>query len=73
MLHKKCGTRLKQQCICPKENEVVTRDVVADPAVSSIVAKYAAIAEARTVAAIVRQQRRPAVPHHQLNLVLRCE
>ena len=26
MLHKKCGTRLKQQYICPKENEVVTRD-----------------------------------------------
>jgi DNA end-binding protein Ku len=26
MLHKKCGTRLKQQYICPEENEVVTRD-----------------------------------------------
>jgi len=27
MLHKKCGTRLKQQYICPKDdNEVVTRD-----------------------------------------------
>src|SRR5207253_5234165 len=26
MLHKKCSTRLKQQYICPKENEVVTRD-----------------------------------------------
>ena len=27
MLHKKCGSRLKQQYICPKdENEVVTRD-----------------------------------------------
>ncbi len=26
MLHKKCGTRLKQQYICPKESEVVTRD-----------------------------------------------
>jgi DNA end-binding protein Ku len=26
MLHKKCGTRLKQQYICPKENEVVERD-----------------------------------------------
>ncbi len=26
MLHKKCGTRLKQQYICPKEGEVVTRD-----------------------------------------------
>ncbi len=26
MLHKKCGTRLKQQYICPKDNEIVTRD-----------------------------------------------
>jgi DNA end-binding protein Ku len=26
MLHKKCGTRLKQQYICPKEGGVVTRD-----------------------------------------------
>lgn len=26
MLHKKCGTRLKQQYICPKDNEVVARD-----------------------------------------------
>ena len=26
MLHKKCGTRLKQQYICPKDNEVVGRD-----------------------------------------------
>jgi DNA end-binding protein Ku len=26
MLHKKCGTRLKQQYICPKDSEVVTRD-----------------------------------------------
>src|ERR1700682_3379086 len=27
MLHKKCGTRLKQQYICPKDNnEVATRD-----------------------------------------------
>jgi DNA end-binding protein Ku len=26
MLHKKCGSRLKQQYICPKENEVVGRD-----------------------------------------------
>src|SRR5436309_7656034 len=26
MLHKKCGTRLKQQYICAKDNEVVTRD-----------------------------------------------
>jgi DNA end-binding protein Ku len=26
MLHKKCGTRLKQQYICPTENEVVERD-----------------------------------------------
>jgi DNA end-binding protein Ku len=26
MLHKKCGSRLKQQYICSKENEVVTRD-----------------------------------------------
>src|SRR5213596_2668252 len=26
MLHKKCGTRLKQQYICSKDNEVVTRD-----------------------------------------------
>src|SRR5262245_49159695 len=26
MLHQKCGTRLKQQYICPKENQVVERD-----------------------------------------------
>jgi DNA end-binding protein Ku len=26
MLHKKCGTRLKQQYICPKESEVVSRE-----------------------------------------------
>jgi DNA end-binding protein Ku len=26
MLHAKCGTRLKQQYICPKDNEIVTRD-----------------------------------------------
>src|SRR6476661_3671876 len=26
MLHKKCSSRLKQQYICPKDNEVVTRD-----------------------------------------------
>lgn len=26
MLHKKCGTRLKQQYICPRDNEVVARD-----------------------------------------------
>src|SRR6266487_3126572 len=26
MLHKKCGARLKQQYICAKDNEVVTRD-----------------------------------------------
>jgi DNA end-binding protein Ku len=26
MLHKKCGNRLKQQYICTKDNEVVTRD-----------------------------------------------
>jgi DNA end-binding protein Ku len=26
MLHKKCGTRLKQQYICPKESEVVPRE-----------------------------------------------
>ena len=26
MLHKKCGTRLKQQYVCPKDNEIVTRD-----------------------------------------------
>lgn len=26
MLHKKCGTRLKQQYICPKEGEIVSRD-----------------------------------------------
>ena len=26
MLHKKCGTRLKQQYTSPKDNEVVTRD-----------------------------------------------
>ena len=26
MLHKKCGSRLKQQYICPRDQEVVTRD-----------------------------------------------
>jgi DNA end-binding protein Ku len=26
MLHKKCGTRLKQQYLCPKDNEVVSRE-----------------------------------------------
>lgn len=26
MLHKKCGTRLKQQYVCPKDNEIVPRD-----------------------------------------------
>jgi DNA end-binding protein Ku len=26
MLHKKCSTRLKQQYICPKDNEIVSRD-----------------------------------------------
>jgi DNA end-binding protein Ku len=26
MLHKKCKSRLKQQYICPKDNEIVTRD-----------------------------------------------
>ena len=26
MLHKKCGSRLKQQYICTKDNEIVTRD-----------------------------------------------
>src|SRR5262245_66269390 len=26
MLHQKCGTRLKQQYICPKDNQVVERD-----------------------------------------------
>ncbi len=26
MLHKKCGSRLKQQYTCPKDNEVVSRD-----------------------------------------------
>jgi DNA end-binding protein Ku len=26
MLHAKCGTRLKQQYICPKDEEIVTRD-----------------------------------------------
>jgi DNA end-binding protein Ku len=29
MLHKKCGTRLKQQYICPKEGGVVERDDIA--------------------------------------------
>jgi DNA end-binding protein Ku len=28
MLHQKCGTRLKQQYICPKDNEVVDRDEI---------------------------------------------
>jgi len=26
MLHKKCSSRLKQQYICPKDNEIVARD-----------------------------------------------
>src|SRR5574341_1160858 len=26
MLHGKCGTRLKQQYVCPKDEEIVTRD-----------------------------------------------
>src|ERR1044071_8677980 len=26
MLHKKCNSRLKQQYICPKDNEIVPRD-----------------------------------------------
>ena len=26
MLHKKCSSRLKQQYVCPKDNEIVTRD-----------------------------------------------
>ena len=26
MLHKKCNSRLKQQYVCPKDNEIVTRD-----------------------------------------------
>jgi DNA end-binding protein Ku len=26
LLHKKCGSRLKQQYICPRENEIVSRD-----------------------------------------------
>ena len=26
MLHKKCGSRLKQQYICPKDSEIVSRD-----------------------------------------------
>ena len=26
MLHKKCSSRLKQQYICPKDNEIVTRE-----------------------------------------------
>ena len=25
-LHEKCGSRLKQQYVCPQDNEVVTRD-----------------------------------------------
>ena len=29
MLHKKCGTRLKQQYICPTEGEVVEKDDIA--------------------------------------------
>ena len=29
MVHKKCGTRLKQQYICPKDHEVVERDETA--------------------------------------------
>jgi DNA end-binding protein Ku len=29
MVHKSCGTRLKQQYICPKEGEVVERDEIA--------------------------------------------
>ena len=28
MLHKKCGTRLKQQYVCPKDGEVVSRDEI---------------------------------------------
>src|SRR5208283_3484486 len=30
MLHRKCGSRIKQQLFCPKDNEVVPRDKV-DP------------------------------------------
>ena len=30
MLHKKCGTRLKQQYVCPKDGEVVSRDEIMD-------------------------------------------
>ena len=26
LLHGKCGTRLKQQYVCPKDEEIVTRD-----------------------------------------------
>src|SRR3569623_2948962 len=26
LLHKKCGSRLKQQYICPRDNEIVPRD-----------------------------------------------
>ncbi len=29
LLHKKCGTRLKQQYTCPKDSEIVTRDDMA--------------------------------------------
>jgi DNA end-binding protein Ku len=29
MVHKKCGTRLKQQYYCPKDNEVVEKDEIA--------------------------------------------
>jgi DNA end-binding protein Ku len=29
MLHKKCGTRLKQQYICPKDEEIVEKDDIA--------------------------------------------
>ena len=29
MLHKKCGTKLKQQYICPKDSEIVERDQIA--------------------------------------------
>jgi DNA end-binding protein Ku len=29
MLHKKCGTRLKQQYTCPKDNEIVSREETA--------------------------------------------
>ena len=29
MLHKSCGTRLKQQYICPKDNVVVEKDDIA--------------------------------------------